>query len=600
MSHTLLLVLVLLGLFTPYKIIHATDGFCESVLAHITPNDGLADDVGLQTAITNAQDEGVALCFPSGTFNFDNTIEIPAGIQLYGAGSGYSNGVATGTIIKYSGTGWAMKITGHSGSIKHMTIIDENSNAEGGLRIEAQATGSSGAFIESVNINNIVIANFKVGTGLQLFAEGTGVNGSAITYGTFYDVAIHNALTGIEIIRTTYNDYTFINSNKFIHGRISADDDFIPACGLCIRTGNNNVFDGMVVSLDTSSIAHLAVYHGQGISGEHTEFVGNDMLIEAPGQAATGKPIIYFEEGVTGSKISGILADQGLIESHGANLIEISGPSIFYQDSGVNILENSGFIGVIENNIPGWTTTSSVNITSSDPEIMTNHNVLYFNDTTTLKPISPIKAFKNNPSHAQVKFGAYIKTSTPDVVRVYSKDNSSITHPGDGKWHFLGTTSYVDLENITGDTEDIYSQIIVAADTYVTMPTFSFGYRPLSQITSAPLSKNGGQLYGTLTQATNDITNSNYNSNTLTLPDTSNIYFIDLGATQVSIDSIDGLGTISNGTYLTLVFNNPVAITSATINTNSNIKLTESFSGKGVLEILKVDDFWVEVSRTNL
>ena len=178
----------------------------------ISPNGITDNSSAIQTLVNQASTEGNAICFKKGIYLIANTINIPAGVTIIGAGRGSNpNGTPyNGTIFKYTGNNEAIIISGSNVTLDNFIVYANGGNATSGIKIKAENT-----LVESTVLNKIIIHSFTSGTALHLVAQNNG----GIAYSSFYDVRIRYAKIGIEINEIETN--SFINSNKFFHGVIS-------------------------------------------------------------------------------------------------------------------------------------------------------------------------------------------------------------------------------------------------------------------------------------------------------------------------------------------------------------------------------------------
>jgi hypothetical protein len=218
----------------PAALMNSKGALCITDLGAV--GNGIFDNtVIIQRAIDSAALMGCKVCIPAGIYKITGTLTLKAGVVMegYGMGSTMTGTPFNGSVIKYSGNGWALHITGGSSGLKELTVYDDNNSGAAGC-INMEATGS---ILESCHFTNILISGFTDGTALQLKAQNNG----GITYCTFDDVRIRHAKTGIHLIQ---DNTSFVNSNYFNHGAISGGG--FDYCML-VEGGDNNIFNGLVM-----------------------------------------------------------------------------------------------------------------------------------------------------------------------------------------------------------------------------------------------------------------------------------------------------------------------------------------------------------------
>ena len=491
----------------------------DNTITYIKPQYLVAadDTAAIQAAIDEAATRGAKVFLPAGQYNISDTLVIPAGVMLIGEGVGASPTQITqarGTLIHYdaAATGWAMRFEGHTCGMRDVLVMTKLVNsAEGGILVET--TGSS--HVESATFSNVLIYGFTNGTGLKLFAH----NGGGMAYCSFYDVRVRHGKIGIHIQQIRNNDSSFVNSNSFYRGAVSGGGfDY----GLLIDGGNNNVFHGMVIEPSSSTYGHIVVNEGQ--------IEGRGIRLEASAQPAS-VPIVEFKHGTYDSILEGFVA-HGIVLDRGHNQVLVaSDKTIGPQRSGRNLFENAAFNLVSGNNIPFWTVTNgTVSVAVSSAEILANHNVL-----TLTVPAGVTAQLKPNglPARARdalVRFGAYIKTNTADVVFTTINGtlglSSSDPHPGDDEWHFIG------MAGVLPDGQEPTPQIWLnnsggSGDltVLISVPTFSYGgINP--QLDAATVSSAGGTITGTLSLGMNSAETPSDPPYELILPHQGNLFEI--------------------------------------------------------------------------
>lgn len=561
---------------------------CLSITDFATPNDGIDDSADIQTAIDNAKATGNKICFSPGKYLLSQTIIIPSGVHISGIGIG-DNPIApshlTGTVLSFSGNNWAVKLTGSGARISNLIISSSNLNlTQSGLQILAD-----NKLVESFSINNVLIHNFVNGTGFELRAQ----NGGGVVYGTMYDLRIRHAKIGVKFSRESNGD--FVNSNKFIHGAISGGGfDY----GVLSETGNNNVLDGTVIEPAATEYGHLVVQAG-------AEIIGNDIRIEGPSQNSA-TPLVDLQEGTKGTRLTGT-GGGGVLRDLGDNSVRFFAvKSLDYQVAGYNQLDNSTFSGVNNNSIPNWEFVGGNPVVLQlEPEILPQHYVIEVTNGSVLKPAKVLKAFANSPLHSSANFGVYAKASSAGAVKItfHAKLTpgyiTSMEHPGDGKWHFIGLS--FDIDGSFSGSNDLHPEILLdGSSVLLTTPTFSYGRQGLPQLSAAPFSTTGGKLNGALQLASEAVDLTHYEEvetvKRLILPKTANVFIANFSElSSVNIHRINDLtyDHFPKGTIVTIVFE-----TSVNINSSAYITLSDPFNGKGSLQLLSLGPTWQELSRS--
>ena len=519
----------------------------DNTITYLKPSHATADDTAaIQAAIDEAATRGSKVFLPAGQYNISSTLVIPAGVMLIGEGVGASATQITqarGTLIHYDqdATGWAMRFEGHTCGMRDILVMTQLVNsAAGGILIETTGT----KHVESATFSNVLIYGFTSGTGLKLYAH----SGGGMAYCSFYDVRVRHAKIGIHIEQIRNNDSSFANSNSFYRGAISGGGfDY----GLLIDGGNNNIFHGLVIEPGSSTYGHIVVNDG--------EIEGRGIRIEATAQPAA-TPIVEFKEGTYGSVLEGFVA-HGLVLDRGHNQILVaSDKTLGAQRSGRNLFENAPFNLVSGNTIPFWTLTdASVSVAVGSAEILAHHQTL----TLTI-PAGVTAQLKPNrlPARARdalIRFGAYIKTSTADMVFTTINGtlglSSSDPHPGDGDWHFIGMAGVLPdgqeptpqfwFNNGSGGTS-----VTVA----ISVPTFSYGgVNP--QLTATPISAAGGVVTGTLSLGFNSAETPPTSPYELILPHQGNLFEVTSSSGTIARLNVSQ-DRFPKGTMLTLSFPN--------------------------------------------
>lgn len=476
------------GIWTPINDILSYQTMCVTDFGAVG-NDEQDDSDAFQTAIDSASQKGGKLCIPTGVYHISKTLILPNGVILEGEGMG-STPLETpynGSVLRFDGSGWVISIQGHNVGIRDIVIHDAGHHSEGAVRVFAE-----GRTVESVSMHRVLATGFVSGVGLGLYARF----GGGIAYATFHDVRIRHAKVGIHIQEF---DSSFVNANTFHHGAVSGGG--FDRC-LWVQGGNNNVFYNTVFEPFQSKFGHIVVDNGQ-ISASGIRVEGETHPID--------RPLIELKKGTTGSVLKGIYSG-GLTLDRGDNLINmISTRSMTASNPGYNELVNPGFQGVEQDSIPFWTFVGSgYRLEILPSELVDRHHVLKITIASGsglyLRPnwdVSPTVRQLNR--HANINFGGYLKTDKPNITYcTYNSELGNITsvpHPGDNEWHFIGlrgptkTTQGMRPRWYINNSSSTDSSVV-----YISCPTFSFGMG-LPTIESMPLTISGGRLHGTLSTA---------------------------------------------------------------------------------------------------
>lgn len=546
-------------------------------------NDNTDDSGAIQAAIDSASLTGSTVYFSAGVYDVNTTLKIPAGVSLLGEGKGItSTGTPSGgSIIRNTGTTMTIRIEGSNVKLTDLVVYDtDNAGAMGGIHILADEKA-----VESVIVRNVLISGFTDGDALVLEAKNNG----GLSYCSFYDIGIRYARSGIIIWE---DQSSFVNSNTFYHGFMSGGEcDY----GIRVMGGNNNVFNSMIIEPQASNIGHIIVESG--------EITGNDIRLEGTHQAA-GIPLIKFYEETYNSYMNGVYSG-GLTIDQGDNFINFrNGKSLDEQNATTNLFVNSSFIGVENSAIPYWEISGAgVTVDTYDAEILPGNNVIrltipagisgYLRPTPQFMPkiMAPAK-------YDNVNFGAYVKTSKPNLITTICKSPTGITtgtyHPGDNDWHVVGMTSGVSRTH-SYDPKFYFSNTGPSqAFVYITVPTLNFGLATL-EIEASPILASGGIMTGTL--STGMVRVDTHPSTFITLPKEGNVFEVD-GTSSISRINHLTADRFPKGTVITLLFNDSNAI----VLTGAYIQLKSSFASVqngSITLISKGDGTWRELDRNN-
>jgi hypothetical protein len=545
---------------------------------------GTKDDTdAFEAALDSAFVVGAKVFVPSGVYRLTRTLILKDGVRLIGEGQG-SEPLQTphnGSLLRYEGNGFAIKIVGHNAQLYDLVLRDQSGNqAQGGVHVLAD-----GRLVEGVSISEVLISGFTNGTALKLEAKNSG----GIAYAAFGHVRVRHGKVGLHI---TEGVSSFVNSNTFEHCQISGGGfDY----GILLDGGNNNAFYNVVIEPPVSTFGHLFVNKGR--------LYGSEIRIEGNNQPAT-TPLIYFAANTLNSTISGIYAG-GLTIDKGNNFINMqSGKAAPYRNSSANRFRNATFFTPNGTTVTDWDITGTgVTATVLAPELTDKHNVLKLTipagSTARLEPsVLARPQIKQLAIYKQVNFGFNVKTDKAGTV--YTSTNApsgwtiSTPHSGSNEWEFVSMNAFVhqtqpaqfrlEIANTTGGTMEVF----------VTTPTLTFGNQ-LPILDEMPLSTAGGVMNGQITAAvaTQTIPANGY----LTLPLNANYYEI---SGTVMITRINHLvaNRAPKGTVITLLFDTA----GIKVANNGYIMLKGAFTSiaRSSLTLMSNGDgTWKEVDRNN-
>ncbi len=320
--------------------------------------DDVTDDTqAFNMAIEAAFPTGSRVVVPAGNYRITSTIAIPDGIVLVGEGAGASalGTPFNGSAIRYEGSGAAVRFIGDFSGMQDMLVYDKNQGSTGADGIHIRADGIP---VESVLFSNVLIHYFIGGTALKLEAK----NGGGMAYGSFQNIRIRNAKTGIHIYE---DNSSFNNSHMWQHGVISGG-----GFDYCLRVtgGNNNQFYGTIFEPYQSTVGHIVVEEG--------EITCRDIRIEAQTQP-DHIPVVHFWAGTENSYMNGLFA-HGTIWDRGNNDLAFrSQKATFHMDAQHNLYENANFYGSDDTTIPFWDITGNgVLFEIMEPTLLPEHKVV--------------------------------------------------------------------------------------------------------------------------------------------------------------------------------------------------------------------------------
>lgn len=546
--------------------------------------DGVTDDTdAFKTALDSAAILGCKVFVRNGIYKINSTLEIKNGVSLIGEGSG-STPLETpynGSLIWYTGSDFAVKITGHSSKVKDLVIKDKSENgAAGGLLLQA-----NGQLVESVYLSEILVSGFTEGVGLKVEA----INSGGVAYGSFNNVRVRHGKVGIYI---TQDEGSFVNSNTWNHCQVSGGGF---RNGLLVAGGNNNIFNGLIIEPPTSTHGHILVTEG--------EIFGSEIRIEGVDQPES-VPIIKFNRQTKNSIITGVYAG-GLTLDKGNNFINMrSGKAIHYKNSSFNKFRNAVFFSPDGSTITDWV-TSGTGVTTSveEPELSEKHYVLKINVPPGEKCLFEPEALarpvvKDLPLYDQVNFGFHIKTDQPETVYTYTNSTKGWTrstyHSGSGEWEFVGMNAEVNRNQPSRFGVRIVNKTASTIEVYISTPTLNFGNQ-VPTIDEQPLFTSGGQLNGLLIHAVAEV--SIPNNGFLTLALTANFFEVKNTNPIYRINHLTA-NRFPKGSIITLLFdqagvnvsNSGYLLLKSGFTSVANGSLTLMSNGNGT---------WREVNRNN-
>lgn len=503
-------------------------------------NDENDDTEAFLAAIDSVSRSGAVLCVPQGFYQISSTLRLPDGVILAGQGRGSTplTSPTTGTILNYSGEGWALIIEGHHAGVSNLVIKQETGwSAAGGLQVLAD-----NRLVESIFLHRLHIFGFVGGTALELKAQNSG----GIAYAHFQEVRVRHGQIGISLHEESGS---FINSNSFTKCLVTGGGF---KYGTLIQGGNNNVFYGAIIEFYESELAHLAVLRGQ--------ITMHELRIEARDQP-DNIPLLYLAEGTSQSWIQGLFSG-GLILNNGSNHLQlVSSKSMEIDPTGTNRFLNAGFHGMNNNRVPGWELSGSgIRIEVQTAEIIPYHQVLKFTvPPGSIGTFSP--SFIAAPKRMETglydfcSFAAYTKTKVAGSIRAIFNDSSgvsrSIGHLGDGRWQKIGLRARTERKSPPFPRfQFINTGGIDTLVCYLTTPSFTFGDQ-LPELYASPITEAGGQVYGLL--STNVIDYEIPGSHWLSLPHSANVFILQ-GTTDIHRINVDAAIRFPRGSVITLLF----------------------------------------------
>lgn len=546
--------------------------------------DGKTDDTdAFEVAIAQAKKLGAKLFIPNGIYRLTHTLILEDGVSLIGESRG-SEPLQTpynGSLLRYEGKGYALKITGLTVRVADLVLRDiSNGQSNGGILVLGD-----GELIENTHIENVLISGFTSGTGLRVEAKNNG----GVAYAKFSNIRVRHGKIGMHIIQTNNG---FVNSNNWYSCQISGGGfDY----GILLDGGNNNAFSSVVIEPPNTTYGHLFVNSGQ--------LNGHEIRIEGNTQAA-GVPLIYFAPKTKNSVVTGVYAG-GLTLDKGNNFVNMpSGKAIAYRNSSTNKYRNSVFFTPNGTSISDWDITGNgVSVSVLSPQLTATHNILKLTIPAgvimRLEPsVLARPAVKELALFDQVNFGFHVKSTHPNIA--YSATNAplgwtaSTAHSGSGEWEFIGMNALVnrstqsqfrfEVNNTTGSTIEIY----------VTTPTLVFGNQ-LPTLDEAPLSTAGGTLVGQLTHAMATVTTPS--NGFLTLPRSANYFEITNNSTITRINHLSA-DRVPKGTVITLLFN----VSGTNVTSGGYLILKGGFTAVANSSLTLISNgngTWREVDRNN-
>lgn len=519
-----------------------SQGSCRIV---VTPHDYEGKrEQWLQTIIDSAAKRGDCIAMCAGVYPFSQTLRIPAGVTIHGAGAGSTTLIrpAGGTVLRYMGKQNAIAIEGSNAALYDMSL-ESGGDTCSGISIIADSS-----LVESVVLSRVNLYGFTRGTALSLHALRHG----GLGYCSFYDLRIRHAKTGIHIWEEGAG--SFVNSNSFFHGAVSGGGFDI--C-LLVDGGDNNIFYSTVIEPYESGHAHVLVRKGS-ITGEH-------IRIEATRQDPQ-KPVLYFAAGTHSSELSGFFSG-GRVQDLGDNHIRFGAPNFIGEEaSGKNELINAWFTQSSDHQLPaGWVADkdlAKLRIDAAGP--VAGANTLWINLAPHSKlqlfpgpAFAPMPSARANNDHAG--FSALVHTNRPNSVKLtYNFAGgtvSSVAHSGSGQWETLGMQVIVNRNAIQRpalhiDNSNNDDSLLVG----FTAPSFAFGLNPPLR-EPQQLNSNGGRITGTVTMGVSRSFRYDESSKELILPLEANLFIVQQRGLNVT--GINRHQPFPAGTVITLLFEQP-------------------------------------------
>ncbi|MEO1411691.1 MAG: glycosyl hydrolase family 28-related protein [Bacteroidota bacterium] len=546
--------------------------------------DGNTDDTNaFRRALDSANVTGQQVLVPAGIYRITRPLFLRDGVALIGEGPG-SEPLQTpfnGSLLRYEGNGFALRIVGHNVQVKNLVLRDQtNGSAGGGIIVRADAR-----LVEGVQIDNVLVSGFLGGPGLRL----TSRNAGGIAYAAFSNLRVRNGRVGFQILE---DETSFTNSNTWSSCQISGGG-FV--YGILVEGGNNNTFNQVVIEPPQSDSGHLVVRAG--------EITGVEIRIEGVNQAAD-VPLIQFLPDTRNSVLTGIYAG-GLTLDQGNNFINLkSGKAIGYRNATVNQFSNPNFFSPSEGGISDWQFAGDgVTVSVLPPELIADHQVLRVTippgGTAEIEPqATAIPAILDLPLYDQVNFGIHAKVDFPDVFVAFTNAPAGIAssqaHSGSGNWEFVGMNALVNRSTVSRFAFQIANTTGAELTVFLTTPTLSFGNQ-LPNLEAAPLRSSGGQLTGLLTNAFGASTTPS--TGFLTLPRNANYYAI-AGTNTITRINYLTADRFPRGSVVTLLFDQA----GANVTSSAFLNLVAGFTSVANASLTLIsngDGTWREVNRNH-
>ena len=561
------------------------------------------DTAALQAAIDSAADNlsGGTVVLGAGTFITTAPLDLKGGVTLQGQGYGSSPLAiqfdAGGSTIAYCGTDYAVKVTGHSVSIRDVAIYDwpynmpgggscDQTQAAGGVLMEANSRG-----LESVSMDKVLLYFFMGGTALTL----RGINEGGIAYASFRDLRVRHAKQGIHL---QADSTSFVNSNQFFGGAISGGITDVAVLAEGPGACNDNKFYGMVIEPPVTSITHVHV------KGSITNVRMHDVRLEGTGMVAVKRPLVIIEDDSYSNVMTGLLGhthvQADLLRNPGIDFV--SAKTVGIDPPPYNQFRNAAFLGLRDNVLPNWNVPANgaLSIVEGE-ELFSGHQVLRvdylnFGGNFVLSPTSlPL-----SPIHSQCSFGVYARSSVEGAIVATMRFESgslisSTAHSGSGEWEFIAMSALFQANNPN-------PAFYITNDVDITAPTFVYGSIPASPGASL-MSASGAAMDGTfamsMTTATPPASGTFW-----TLPQKEgNVFKMNMqGDPLRTIARINDQGAVrfAKGTVITLLF----AQAGTRVSHSAYIKLSNnqdfvSTPNSSLTLVSTGGPTWTEVSRNS-
>lgn len=576
----------------------------SNVLDYGAKGDGVTDDT---TALTNWLASIVAVkgvgYAPKGIYYHTNTLNIPAGVCIYGDGWGglpTSAPTSAATVFAYHGTGTQMSVNGSATRLEKFILQDVNNTAAIGLLLNADTN-----ILESNYYRNILCYGHKAGRAKWMKAANNGY----IAYNVFENFRVRDAKYGIEITAPAGagGDNAFVNSNTWRGGAMSGSNGIFTNC-LLVHSGQDNNFLDVTIEPYDSVDGHIWVRGGS--------INMNGLVLEARDQLSkyyTGSPTVNtphalrFDVTTIRSKVFG--------SGSGSSYSDLGNNDIRMESSKApqkglnspNILKNCIFKNINSPTVQDWSISGGgVTVAQVDFESK-------YKDHFTLKVTVPAGILCNvrqnltdtellaRFSAAPLTFGAWVNFSgdpLKTVVAATVSDNTGTTtgapHTGDATYQWKGMSKQITF----GPTDMSVAMSIDntagtgAAIVYITVPCAILGWW-LPAPGATPMTNAGGIVDGLFSLSFGKDKSS---ASSLVLAKEGNTHLITGTTTITQINKLVTDPWYPKGTRILLVFQSA----GCQVTSSADISLQRPFTSTayGTLEVISNGDgTWTEIDR---